>query len=127
MTLYFCAVSVSISHFYDKDLVSRITADPSSLLMKLSDMCRKYRYILFNRSQFLFAIPIPSHRKMSLLQSHVFFVSLHKREIEQKSRVAPWENQASEVMPVTIRREGRELKINIFSNCYFTIPCEYIQ
>ena len=89
--------------------------------MKVSDMCRKYRYILFSRSQFLFASPIPSHREMSLLQSHEFFVSLHKREIEQKSKLAPWENQASEVMPVTIRREGQDLKMLVTAILQFPV------
>lgn len=44
------------------------------------------------------------------LQSHEFFVSLNKRKIEQESKLAAWENQASEVMLVTTRREGWDLK-----------------
>lgn len=44
------------------------------------------------------------------LQSHEFFVSLNKRKIEQESKLEAWENQASEVMLVTTRREGWDLK-----------------
>lgn len=38
-----------------------------------------------------------------------FFVSLNKRKIEQKSKLAAWE-KASETMQVTTRREGWDLK-----------------
>lgn len=63
-------------------------------------------YILFKRRQFLIALAI-SHT------GHEFFVSLNKRKIKQKSKFSAWGKQAPELMPVTTRREGWDIKMLI--------------
>lgn len=49
------------------------------------------------------------HTKMSLLHSHKFFTLLHKREIEQKTKLGPRENQAScKCQP---EKKGQDLQV----------------
>lgn len=54
----------------------------------------------------LFSYP---HTKMSSLHSHKFFTLLHKREIEQKAKLGPRENQAScKCQP---EKKGQDLQV----------------